>query len=226
MIGKSLPGARVGSHLWHSGEASFRRRRREPQDVASQMHDAQVMRRVEQQASGLHAGADLESGSDSGLESIIDSKFPCSIVWTPIHPITCLLPFVGHMGICDSMGRLHDWGGGPIHPTAPKFMLFGEPARYIRFHPVDKQAWDEAIDQADRDYLNKMHCMIFGSDCHSHVARVLDILRIGGCTCHNKVAIAAAMFFCGRHTSLRGFLSTWMGFSIVLIIMFIKRSID
>ena len=39
---------------------------------------------------------------------------PCSILWTPIHPITWFAPFVGHMGITDSSGRLHDWGGGPI----------------------------------------------------------------------------------------------------------------
>ena len=39
---------------------------------------------------------------------------PCSILWTPIHPITWFAPFVGHMGITDSSGRLHDWDGGPI----------------------------------------------------------------------------------------------------------------
>ena len=33
-----------------------------------------------------------------------DARFPFAIVWTPIHPISWILPFVGHMGIADSNG--------------------------------------------------------------------------------------------------------------------------
>jgi hypothetical protein len=50
-------------------------------------------------------------------------------------------------------------------------MMFGKPARYLRFNPQDKRAWDAAIAQADEEYLSKIHCMVCGSDCHSHVAR-------------------------------------------------------
>lgn len=171
-----------------------------------------------------HHVADLELGSDGGSDAgDLHGPWPCSILWTPIHPITWFAPFVGHLGISDSSGRLHDWGGGSIHPCPPKHMMFGEPARYIQFHPKDRTGWDAAIAQADDEYSSYIHCMLFGSDCHSHVARVFNILQLGGCGCHNKVVLAASVFFCGRHTGVAGFLSTWIGFLIFLGIMLLLR---
>jgi hypothetical protein len=144
---------------------------------------------------------------------------PCSILWTPIHPITWFAPFVGHLGITDSNGRLHDWGGGPIHACDPKEMMFGAPCRYLPFSPADPAAWDAAIAQADQDYLDHIHCMVCGHDCHSHVAHALDLQEYCHCTWHNKVELAALVFFCGRHIGVSGFVATWLGFAIFLSIV-------
>jgi hypothetical protein len=133
----------------------------------------------------------------------VEGGHPCCVVWTPIHPITWFLPFVGHMGICDSSGRLHDWGGGPIAACHPRKMMFGVPCRYIKFNPRDISMWDAAIEDADNRYLQKVHCMLCGSDCHSHVADALNNLRYWGCACHNKVELAVLMFFGGSHTSFQ-----------------------
>jgi hypothetical protein len=168
----------------------------------------------------MHA-VDIEGyDSDAQSDGDNDGRFACCILWTPIHPITWFVPFVGHLGICDSKGRLHDWGGGPIRACAPRGMMFGEPARYIQMRPADVAAWDDAIAQADEEYRRYMHCMLFGHDCHSHVARVLNILRVGGCTCHNKVVIAATVFFFGRHTGVAGCAATWVGFALLLMVYF------
>lgn len=163
----------------------------------------------------------VSDGSDAGPD--IASPFAFCILWTPIQPITAFLPFVGHMGICDSRGLLHDWGGGDIEPTHPRNMMFGEPARYIRFRPADPRAWDSAVAHADEKYLEKIHCMICGSDCHSHVACALDNMRMWGCRCHNKVVLAAAVFFCGQHVGVRGFLCTWLGFAIFGALFLVPR---
>ena len=149
--------------------------------------------------------------------------FPCSVVWTPIHPITWVAPFVGHLGVTDSKGRLHDWGGGDIEPCDPQHMMFGPPARYIPIHPTTKPEWDEAIEEADSAYLDKLHCMLLGSDCHSHVADVLDRQRVCGCSCHNKVGLATAVFFTGRYVGVSGFLRTWLGFAICAAIFLYAR---
>lgn len=144
---------------------------------------------------------------------------PCSIVWTPIHPITWFAPFVGHMGATDSDGKLHDWGGGPIEPCAPAGMMFGAPCRYLPLKITDVAAWDAALNQSDVDYLEHMHCMLCGHDCHSHVAHALDLHEYWGCTWHNKIELAALVFFFGRHLGVSGFVATWLGTAIILAIV-------
>jgi hypothetical protein len=89
----------------------------------------------------------------------------------------------------------------------------------LPFDPVDKRGWDAAIRKADQEYAEKIHCMVCGSDCHSHVARVLDIVKQSGCACHNKVELAVKMFFCGRHIGMCGVISTWLGFIIFAVVM-------
>ena len=46
------------------------------------------------------------------IPSVERSRFPFSIVWSPLPVITWFLPIVGHMGITDSRGVIYDceWG--------------------------------------------------------------------------------------------------------------------
>jgi hypothetical protein len=37
------------------------------------------------------------------------SRYPFCIVWQPLPVITWILPFVGHTGICNSKGVIHDF---------------------------------------------------------------------------------------------------------------------
>lgn len=39
------------------------------------------------------------------------SKFPLSIVWTPIPCVSSFFPLIGHVGITDSQGRIWDFHG-------------------------------------------------------------------------------------------------------------------
>ena len=163
------------------------------------------------------ASSDPESGAPQILNASVP---PGSIAWTPIHPITCCFPFVGHMGITDSRGYLHDWHGCPISANHPKQMLFGEPCRYVRLasfkDDAEKQRWDAAIQHSDDEYARHVHVMVCGHDCHSHVARVLNIVKFGGGALHNKVELACAVFFCGKHVSPGAVLKTWAPFCIFL----------
>ena len=34
-----------------------------------------------------------------------------TILWSPLPPITCILPFIGHMGIANSRGIANDFQG-------------------------------------------------------------------------------------------------------------------
>ena len=52
-------------------------------------------------------------------------RYPFAIVWTPIHPISWFLPFVGHMGVCDSNGICFDFTGD----ICVDQLAFGRPTR-------------------------------------------------------------------------------------------------
>ncbi len=51
--------------------------------------------------------------------------FPHCIVWTPIPVITWFMPFVGHMGICDSAGTIHDFAGARFQGCACHHLAHG-----------------------------------------------------------------------------------------------------
>jgi hypothetical protein len=102
-------------------------------------------------------------------------------------------------------------------------MMFCAPCRYLQFRPKDRVAWDEAIEQADAEYSQKCHIMGFGSDCHSHVCRALNLYALGGCSLHNKVALAAQMFFCGTFIGARGFVVSALPFLVISLFALITR---
>merc|ERR1719409_1648784 len=96
-----------------------------------------------------------------------DHGYPYALVWTPIHPITWFFPFVGHLGICDSKGVIHDWGGGECNLDN---MMFGNPTRYIvlrkdMFEDEEEglsredaraaEDWDAAVEEADDDFAQR-----------------------------------------------------------------------
>lgn len=38
-------------------------------------------------------------------------RFPCAVVWQPFPPLTWFIPMIGHTGITDSHGIVHDFQG-------------------------------------------------------------------------------------------------------------------
>ena len=88
--------------------------------------------------------------------NVLENSYPRAIVWGPLGPLTCCCPCVGHMGIGDSTGRIHDFAG-PYYIGIDDFMV-GCVLRYAVI-PSDKddQAWDESIARADEEYRKRMH---------------------------------------------------------------------
>uniref|UniRef100_A0A7S0JIW0 Transmembrane protein 222 n=1 Tax=Calcidiscus leptoporus TaxID=127549 RepID=A0A7S0JIW0_9EUKA len=98
------------------------------------------------------------------------NRFPYAIVWGPLCPITCCFPCVGHMGIGDSKGRIHDFNG-PYSIGVDHFMV-GEVWRYFVVSGPEDRGWDAAIARADREYEGRMH-NICCDNCHHHTALAL-----------------------------------------------------
>ena len=64
----------------------------------------------------------------------MDDDLAYCVLWSPLPPITWLIPVIGHLGICDSRGVASDFQG-PYFVGDDGRMAFGAPTRAIRFGP-------------------------------------------------------------------------------------------
>ena len=83
------------------------------------------------------------------------NRYPYSIVWGPLGPLTMCCPCVGHMAIADSKGKIHDFAG-PYHVGVDDFMV-GCVWRYAVISGPEDAGWDDAIRRADEVYSQRMH---------------------------------------------------------------------
>ena len=129
--------------------------------------------------------------SDIVTQKIIDLKsshFPYCIVWTPIPILTYIIPSIGHTGIGNSNGIIHDFASS-FFVSVDDF-AFGKPTKYIQLELTEQEKydWDRAILKGDNKYNMEEH-NIFVNNCHSHVAYVLNQLNYKGRNNYNMVSI-------------------------------------
>ena len=148
------------------------------------------------------------------------SHFPYCIVWTPIPLLTYLIPCIGHTGIGNSIGIIHDFAGS-FFVSIDNF-AFGKPTKYIKLELTEQEKynWDRAILKGDNKY-NKEEHNIFMNNCHSHVAYVLNQLNYKGRNNYNMVSIWWMLIAKGKYVSFCGFFKTYIGFLIIIIIILV-----
>ena len=56
-----------------------------------------------------------------------------TVLWSPLPPITWLIPFIGHVGIADSRGVASDFRG-PYFVGDDGNMAFGKPTRALKMN--------------------------------------------------------------------------------------------
>ena len=137
----------------------------------------------------------MEAPTSATIERC-ESKFPYAIVWGPLGPLTCCCPCVGHMGIADSQGKIHDFQG-PYSIGIDEFMV-GCVLRYAVVSGPGDEGWDavrvslprcvvscgsplrvrrralpQAIERADSVYAQRIHD-ICCDNCHHHTALALN----------------------------------------------------
>ena len=132
-----------------------------------------------------------------------NDRYPCCIVWSPLPPITWLLPFIGHTGICTEDGIIWDFAGP--YSIGKGHMAFGSPTRYLMLDPMmaREKEWDQAISAGNTEYRQRMHNICF-DNCHSHVARCLNEMAYKGQKGYNMFHIGIWMFFFGSFSSVSG----------------------
>lgn len=145
-----------------------------------------------------------------------------AIVWSPLPPITWLLPFIGHTGICDSAGIASDFRG-PYCVGDDGRMAFGAPTRSLKISDIgvlSAERWDEAIREANEVYRGRMH-NICCDNCHSHVAFALNQMPVTayGVQSWDMVKIAMLVFFRGDFLSWGGVLQQFLPFCVIAAII-------
>lgn len=151
-----------------------------------------------------------------------------TIVWSPLPPITWLIPFIGHTGICDSSGIASDFRG-PYYVGDDGRMAFGPPTRYLKIDLQDvctSEQWDTAIQEANQVYRGRMH-NICCDNCHSHVAYALNQMHVTayGIQKWSMVNIAIVMFFRGSFLSWTAVLQQFLPFTIIVVLIVVFTNI-
>eukprot|EP00568_Trieres_chinensis_P004352 CAMPEP_0183303788 /NCGR_PEP_ID=MMETSP0160_2-20130417/9106_1 /TAXON_ID=2839 ORGANISM="Odontella Sinensis, Strain Grunow 1884" /NCGR_SAMPLE_ID=MMETSP0160_2 /ASSEMBLY_ACC=CAM_ASM_000250 /LENGTH=165 /DNA_ID=CAMNT_0025466745 /DNA_START=35 /DNA_END=532 /DNA_ORIENTATION=- len=152
-----------------------------------------------------------------------DNNLSFTILWSPLPPITWILPFIGHMGIADSRGVASDFQG-PYTVGDRGRMAFGKPTRALKMDvgSLDGGAtkWDEAIEESNREYRGRMH-NICCDNCHSHVARALNTMgmKAYGIRRWDMVKLCFLVFFRARFLSVSGFLKQFTPVAIFVLIL-------
>ena len=138
----------------------------------------------------------------------MSEKFACCIVWCPIPVLTYILPFVGHLGVSSSQGRIYDFAGSYyIRESDDDTLAFGSITRYIELDIVDTVEWDNSIKKYNLIFENKFHSLCF-NNCHSHVAYILQDVKYKQRSHWNMVILAAWVFFFGKFVSFSAFLKS------------------
>ena len=145
-------------------------------------------------------------------------RYPFSIVWTPIHPLTWLAPYIGHCGVCDAEGCVRDFSG-PFH-VGQDDMLFGWPTRCLVLEKP-KQSASSSYDPTVNDICYRFQRQRYDFvswNCHSLVAAVLnaiehprDVAPARFASGWSIFAVAWLFFFHARHIGWHGWLQSWGG---------------
>ncbi|KAF4722593.1 hypothetical protein FOZ63_030691 [Perkinsus olseni] len=136
-------------------------------------------------------------------------RFPYCVVWTPLPVLSWLVPFIGHVGICDSEGRVHDFAGP--YCVSVGAMAFARPMRFMPMYPTEgeREGWDEAIQEGDSIFQQRLH-NLFCNNCHHHVVECLNHLRYGGTRDWNQFSLCWLLLINGRNVSRRATLDLLM----------------
>jgi hypothetical protein len=83
--------------------------------------------------------------------------------------------FIGHTGIGDSRGIIHDFAG-PYH-IGVGHLAFSKPTKYLQLDPSKcfGASWDNGLKEGCDVYSKRMH-NICCDNCHSHVAKCLNVM--------------------------------------------------
>lgn len=147
-------------------------------------------------------------------------RYPYAIVWTPLPILSWFIPLLGHTGIGDSQGVIHDFGGSYF--VAVDSMTFGRPTKVTYLDPNRNEArnWDQAIKTSARKFCQRPH-NILTNNCHNHVADTLNELKYKGSEEWTQFDVWWLITWHSRYVGVKGFLRQWGIFLLIFLVIVI-----
>jgi transmembrane protein 222 len=176
------------------------------------------------------------NGSNSIVLAKIDpqrERYPFCVVWTPIPLLSWILPMVGHMGICDSQGVIHDFAGSYF--ISEDSMLFGDPVKYWDLSPhifpriqelqvlhgYDAQTalrqYDDAVRGTTKYFRAAEQYNFFTNNCHTYVGAVMEAANFQRSR-WGMMKIVFYMMFYGRYVSMGRFFKAHLPFLVLCVV--------
>jgi transmembrane protein 222 len=140
---------------------------------------------------------------------------------------------VGHMGICDSQGVIHDFAGSYF--ISEDSMLFGDPVKYWDLSPqifpriqelqvlhgYDAQTalrqYDDAVRGTTKYFRAAEQYNFFTNNCHSYVGAVMEAANFQRSR-WGMVKIVLYMMFYGRYVSMGRFFKAHLPFLVLCVV--------
>ena len=147
-----------------------------------------------------------------------NARFPICIVWTPLPLISCIFPFIGHTGVCDSRGVIYDFGGS--HHISVDNFTFGSTHKYVKLNISSSHlnSWNSALDKANTQYKSHAHSLCC-NNCHSHVAKVLQLFEYGGSKNHTMLSVWWMTVWRSKYLNYTYFVLGWVCVLVPVLIV-------
>ncbi|KPA80903.1 hypothetical protein ABB37_04307 [Leptomonas pyrrhocoris] len=171
------------------------------------------------------------------LPPVIDIQrehYPFCIVWAPIPLLSWVCPFIGHVAICDSQGRIYDFQGS--YRIGVDHMLFGVPVKYWDlskdyvpsfYNPSQGDtavngaavrseiaAYDEGVASAKAHFCQNETYNFFTNNCHVFAADSMNRQQLKQ-QHMGMVRVAIGMALHGRYVSARRFWKAHLPFFLL-----------
>jgi len=130
----------------------------------------------------------------------------------------CFFHTLNVKGISDSDGVMYDFAG-PFTIGVGK-LAFGPPTKFLKLDPskCTVNNWDAGVKSGCEIYAERNHNLCF-DNCHSHVAKCLNIMRYNNCDRYNMFSIGIRMFFYASFTDLSGVVKTFLPATLLYAVL-------
>lgn len=155
----------------------------------------------------------LNSSDDNILDNI-----SCSLVWTSIPVLSYIFPFIGHVGITDSTGRIHDFGSS--HYISIDQMTYGNPDKIIHFEITNDEftRWDKCIHSVSKKFTHKTYSLC-GVNGYSFCASVLNKINYNDRNDYTACEVMKMTIGCKYYVGTASMCKSYIGLIIIIVLI-------